>query len=153
MNRQKQQDPLSNLTSLHGQIDTMFRGLLGPMDNLHAMPDVDIYTENDMALIVEVHAAGFREEDLTINVSDNVLEIRGQRLSADDTSRQKRNYMVRESVTDFYRSIALPRQADTDHIEANFENGVLRVVVPYRDKPAPQTVAIRTGTRKKAAKK
>jgi len=54
--------------------------------------------------------------------------------------------MVRESHESFYRSIQLPKVADGDHVAAHFDNGVLKVTVPFKELPTPKKVAISGGT-------
>ncbi|MBX6334496.1 Hsp20/alpha crystallin family protein, partial [Candidatus Saccharibacteria bacterium] len=61
---------------------------------------------------------------------------------------KKRKYMVRESHATFYRSIALPKTADADKVEAHFENGVLEVRIPLKELPSPKRVAISEGKKK-----
>lgn len=34
------------------------------------------------------------------------------------------------------------READDDHVQATFENGVLKITVPFRELPSPKKVAI-----------
>jgi HSP20 family protein len=53
-----------------------------------------------------------------------------------------KQYVVRESSSSLYRSIALPEQADEEHISASFANGTLKVVVPFKELPAPKRVPI-----------
>jgi hypothetical protein len=53
--------------------------------------------------------------------------------------------MVRGSSTSFYRRIFLPERADGSHIDARFEDGVLKVVIPFRELPSPETIAINSG--------
>jgi HSP20 family protein len=53
--------------------------------------------------------------------------------------------MVQESTSSFYRRMALPRQADGDKVDAQFDNGVLKVIVPFKELPKPKKVAIKSG--------
>jgi HSP20 family protein len=111
---------------------------------------MDIYSEDDKQLVVEVHAPGFTKDDVDINVHNGVLEIRGERHETEeDKKNRKRNYMVRESHASFYRSIALPKYADGDHVDAQFDNGVLKVTVPFKDIPKPKKITITAGKNKK----
>lgn len=52
---------------------------------------------------------------------------------------------MRESSTSYYRRIELPEMADEEGVTAHFENGVLRVTVPYKALPSPRKVAISSG--------
>jgi HSP20 family protein len=62
--------------------------------------------------------------------------------------------MVRESHASFYRSVALPKHADADNVSADFEGGVLKVTVPFKELPQPKKVTIgATAKAEKADKK
>lgn len=95
-----------------------------------SMPSVDIYSEDDNHMVIEMHAPGFSENDLTINVRNGVLEIRGESKSALDNKDKKRSYLMRESYASFARRVVLPEAANADNISAELEKGVLRVNVP-----------------------
>jgi HSP20 family protein len=142
-------DPFSGLTSMHSQLDDMFNSFFGGagMQRPVAAPAMDVYTEDDKALVAEVQAPGFTKDDIEVNVHDGVLEIKGEKHASKEEGKEKegRNYMVRESHHSFYRSIALPRIADGDHVAAQFDNGVLKVTVPLKELPSPKKVAISDG--------
>lgn len=150
-------DPFAGLTNLHSQLDDMFNSFFSmPMlsDNVRSVPAMDVYTEDDKQLVSEIHAPGFTADDLHIDVNNGVLEIRGEKHDKEEEDksagqRSKRNYMVRESHTSFYRSIVLPKHADADNIQADFKDGVLKVVVPFKELPQPKKIAISSGKKEK----
>ena len=148
MNLVRWNDPFSGLTSLHSQLDDMFNGLLSSTPSATA-PAIDIYTEDNKNLVAEVQVPGFDKDDVEVNVNNNVLEIKGERSEKSEEKDKKRSYMLRESHTSFYRSIALPKHADADHVTAGFENGVLKVIVPFKELPQPKRIAIAAGHTKK----
>jgi HSP20 family protein len=127
-------DPLRGISSLQRQMDDMFDNLMSrnwPMA-LGNMPTMDVYTEDDKQLIAEVHAPGFGREDIEISVNEGVLEIKGEKHAKEEDSKKK-SYMM------------LPKHADADKIDAEFNNGVLKVIVPFKDLPKPKKVAIKSG--------
>lgn len=111
---------------------------------------MDIYNEDDKQLVAEVQAPGFDKDDVEVNVHNGVLEIKGEKHEKEEDKKgSKRSYMVRESHASFYRSIALPKYADADHVDAHFDNGVLKVTVPFKELPKPKKIAISAGSKKK----
>ena len=46
----------------------------------------------------------------------------------------------------FRRTLVLPKNVDTDKVEASYQAGVLEVVVPKLAKAQPRTIDIRTVT-------
>jgi HSP20 family protein len=105
-------------------------------------PAVDIY-ESELHYDLYVDLPGVKPDGVTIEMLDEKLVIKGSRSAvacgdAVKTHRQER------ALGAFSRSIRLPKQLDADKIEAHFENGVLRVVLPKQPKPSPRTIEIKT---------
>jgi HSP20 family protein len=143
-------DPFAGLTSLHSQLDDMFNTFFAnaPAASSGTMPGMDIYTEDDKDLVAEIHAPGFDKDDIEINVHEGVLEIKGEKHQKDEDKGKKRSYMMRESHASFYRSVALPKGADAGNVKAHFDNGVLKVRVPFKELPKPKKIAISSGKKK-----
>lgn len=142
-------DPFAGLTSMHSQLDDMFNNFFASAPATHNFSAMDVYTEDDKTLVAEVQAPGFNKDDIEVNVHNGMLEIKGEKHDKEEEgSQKKRNYMVRESHASFYRSVALPKTADGDKIEAHFDNGVLHVRVPLKELPAPKRVSISEGKKK-----
>ncbi len=91
------------------------------------MPKVDIAALEDR-IIVFVELPGLAAEDLDITMVDNVLTIQGERRLPEGISEVQ--YLRRECpVGRFRRSIIVPEYVDSEDIEAEYENGVLRVTL------------------------
>lgn len=133
-------NPLAELDALQKQLfgDDFFTASRGV-----ALPTTDVYTEGDSRLVVEAHLPNFDENDITINMDEGALIVQAERRQKEEDTNKK--YMVRESSSSFYRRISLPERADEDNIQANFADGVLRVVVPFKELPSPKKIAINAG--------
>lgn len=140
-------DPFASLGSGRSPLDDLFSGFWGTnvQGSRQGIPAMDVYTEDDKALVVDLQAPGFTKDDITLNVHDGVLEIKGERHEKTEDDKKNRNYMVRETHESFYRSIALPKVADTDNVAAHFDNGILKVTVPFKELPAPKQINIAAG--------
>jgi HSP20 family protein len=90
---------------------------------------------------------GIYEKEVSVDVHDGTLAISAEHQEKDE--QKGRKYLVRESSTSFYRSVALPKQANPDAVKAHFARGVLKVTVPFRELPKPIKVAIESGEKKK----
>lgn len=111
------------------------------------MPTTDVYTEEgDTALVIEAHLPNFDEQDISVEMDKGVLVIRGEHREREEDS--KKRYVMRESSTTLYRSIALPENAQEDAITADFRNGVLTVRVPFAEPAAPKRISIGSGSTK-----
>jgi HSP20 family protein len=143
-------DPFAGLTSLHGQLDDMFNNFFTGLPAVQmpqaAMPAMDIYNEDDKALVAEVQVPGFKKDDVDVSVHNGVLEIKGEKHEKEEDKQGKnRSYMLRESHASFYRRLRLPEYADEEHVDAKFDGGVLKVTIPFKDLPKPKKVAITEG--------
>jgi HSP20 family protein len=151
MNLVRWNDPFSGLTSMHSQLDDLFNNFFSAAPSSQSVPAMDVYTEDDKNMVAEVQIPGFDKDDVEVNVHNGILEIKGERheKEEDKGKDKKRSYMMRESHASFYRSIALPKYADADNVTADFENGLLKVRVPFKELPAPKRITISAGTKKK----
>ena len=88
-------------------------------------PAADVYETAD-EFVVEVEAPGFDEKELSIEVSDHTLAIKGSHSGAKEE--KQRAFALHERLErEFERRFILPRQADTEHVKAVFSKGVLEV--------------------------
>ena len=149
-------DPFAGLTNLHSQLDDIFNSMLGnmpQMPSLQSAPAMDVYTEDDKQLVAEVHAPGFDKNDIDVSVHNGMLEIKGEKSAKVEDQGKKRSYMMHESHASFYRRIALPDYADADHVDAQFNDGVLKVTVPFKEQPKPKKITIGGNGSKASPKK
>ena len=91
-------------------------------------PPVD-FEDKDDEVVVVAELPGFDEDDVTIEVMDNRLILRGQK-DLENEERGSNYYRLERGVTEFTRVIPLPPGIDADNARAKFKNGLLRVVLP-----------------------
>jgi HSP20 family protein len=109
-----------------------------------AKPALNIL-ENENSYGIELAAPGFEKQDFEIAIENNQLIISAEK--SEEKKEESITYTLREFVaTSFKRKFTLPEnQVNEDAIEANYENGVLKVLLPKREeaKPkAPKQIAI-----------
>jgi HSP20 family protein len=88
---------------------------------------------------VEMAAPGMNKEDFKVELDGNLLTISSEKKETNEVKDGER-YSRREfSYQSFQRSFQLPKEVvDTDKIEAKYENGVLRLVVPKKEEAKPR---------------
>ncbi len=94
------------------------------------VPAVNI-SETDGFYHIELAAPGLKKEDFKLNLDRDVLTISAEKQNEqmeNDKKYNKREY----SYTSFVRSFTLPDSADDDGIEAEYNDGVLRINVAKR---------------------
>jgi HSP20 family protein len=147
-------DPFGNL-ELFGAWAPFWEGgrpsrLLGLMDELMgerrrplgtAVPPMDV-TEAEDHYLVTAELPGVRKDDLTVELQEGVLSIRGEKKSEREDPNQKGRWLERSFGT-FSRSFTLPSDANTERLDARFEDGVLRLRIEKKPEAKPKTIAIK----------
>ena len=89
-------------------------------------PPTDVF-ETDDAIIVRVEIGGMHDDEFDVELQGHILSIRGMR---QDTSEQRAYHQVEIRYGEFYIEIHLPAAIDAKGVEAEYENGFLRVDLP-----------------------
>jgi HSP20 family protein len=123
--------------SLQREIDRLFEdfgrgfpgfGMMRGEGARELMPAIDV-TETDGQIEITAELPGLEEKDVQVDVSDNVLTIRGEKKNEKE-DKQKDYHMVERSYGSFYRAFELPPGVDAEKIQASISKGVLKVTVP-----------------------
>ena len=93
----------------------------------------DIYEENNNYHI-EVDIPGFDKKDISVEVKDGYLIISAVKNNEVEDKDSKRNYIRRERVYGKYERSFYVGDLDEDKINAEFNNGMLKIVVPKKEK-------------------
>ena len=116
-------------------------GRMAGMDLLRT-PEADVLETRD-AIRVMVELPGVPSEAIDVNLEDNVLTISGEKEEqtqrADD---EHRWHLSERRYGRFSRSFVLPREVDTDRIQAAFNNGILTVTVPKSERAKPRRIEV-----------
>lgn len=132
-------------SDLFNEWDQLFKQTpgLSVYDEREFAPPTDV-SETEDCYMVSIDLPGLKTEDIKIEVTDNVLNVSGERKSEskfDDgqTHRVERSYGL------FKRSFALPKAVGTEGIEAHYENGVLDVRLPKTKLAQSRKIEIQSG--------
>jgi len=141
-------DPFHELTALQSEVNRLFsRAGAGEVaDRQSWTPSVDVI-ETDDAIKLKAELAGMDPDDIGIELQDNVLTVTGERKFEEEVKEDK-YYRIERRYGGFSRSIALPQTADEEKIEANYQNGVLEVVIPKAEIAKPKKISVAVGESK-----
>ena len=128
------------------ELDSMERRMRRTFEQLGfaptLLPAADIY-ETDDEIVVELEVPGFEEKGLGVEVFDHQLVVKGQRVEAKEQEKDEKTFQLRERLErKFERRFVLPVEADTKHVKAKFEKGVLEVHTPKRALLKPHKIEI-----------
>jgi len=93
------------------------------MSNYSPLSDV---IENDDSFNVELMLPGLDKKDIQMKVDHDVLSIEAERKKEEKTKYNR----VESYFGKYKKSFTLPDNVDVDNINAQYENGVLKVVIP-----------------------
>ncbi len=102
---------------------------------------IEMYEKEDK-VVVRAEIPGMKKEDIDISVDGDMLTIRGERKSESEVKNED-YYRCELSYGRFSRSIALPSKVRPDKVEADYENGVLEIMLPKASEAKPKKVAIK----------
>lgn len=106
---------------------------------LRFTPTVDIF-ENDNVITLLADMPGVTADGLEIDLRDNILTLEG-----DVTPFEKQdesNVIVEFEVGKYWRQFTLTEMIDQSKIEANLNNGVLRLNLPKVEKAQPRKIKV-----------
>lgn len=104
-------------------------------------PAVDIF-ENDKEIVLLADMPGVQAKALNIDLRDNTLTLDGgvepfEGAGEDDV-------MIEFEVGKYYRQFSLSEVIDQEKIDAQLNDGVLRLTLPKVEKATPRTITVQT---------
>ena len=129
--------------------DRLTQQLLGTTSRPAVMP-MDAWREGDR-FVIEFDLPGVAKETIDLDVERNVLTVRAERVARNGDWEMLATERPRGA---FSRQLVLGDNLDLDRIEASYDAGVLRLVVPVAEKAKPRKIEIggdATTTRSRAA--
>ena len=135
------------LTEMEGVRNEMDRALSGFRGRTHlkadsgVFPALNVIEESDR-ILVNMELPGVKPEDIDISVEGNTLNLRGER-KRDEL--ENVTYHRRERPEGrFHKALTLPVEINHEAVEAKFELGVLKLVLPKAEDAKPRKIPVRT---------
>jgi len=104
-------------------------------------PTVDI-SETKNELLVKAELPGLDAKDIQVNISGDVLTIKGEKKKEEEEKDEHHHYVERYYGS-FERSIKLPVNVKTEKVDAIFDKGVLKVMLPKTEEAKKKEIKIR----------
>ncbi len=126
------------------EFDRAMNRILGDLYPARAeYPPVNLWTgKDDMVLTAEL--PGIEPEDLDISVHENVVGLSYAPREKPQQPQEGVTYHRRECAhAGFSRSWRLPFEVDPDKVEAQLENGVLKLTLPQSEASKPKKIEIK----------
>ena len=132
-------DPVEEMGMIQQRMDKMFKDAFkrlsreekelagGKKESFE--PNMDL-KETKAEYIISMDLPGMNKEEINISLKDHLLTISGERKSESKQEGEK-FFQEEQNYGFFSRSVNLPDDANLDNINAEYKNGVLKVII-YR---------------------
>ncbi|MGD9563054.1 MAG: Hsp20 family protein [Pyrinomonadaceae bacterium] len=101
-------------------------------------------TETDGTIDVSAAVPGFKPKEIEISVEDNQLILSGKTEKRKEREDENVVYTDWESNR-FFRQLTLPSAVDTDNVEAELKDGILRLSLTKASTDEPKRIAVKAG--------
>jgi len=132
--------PFALMREFTDEMDRLFKG--APGEGLAAWTPVVDITRCNGNLVVTAELPGLKKEEVKVEMTEDALVIVGERKREHKTDHEGYHREER-SYGKFYRSIPLPKEAKTELVKAEMNEGILKVTVPVAEaKPKAREIPI-----------
>ena len=138
--------PMLIRTDPFRELDRFASQVFGTTARPTAMP-MDAWREGE-SFVIEFDLPGVSRESIDIDVERNVLTVRAERVAGNGDWQRLASERVHGQ---FSRQLVLGDNLDLDRIDASYDNGVLRLVVPVAEKAKPRKIQLQGGETKAQA--
>jgi HSP20 family protein len=118
-------------------LDRLAQQVLGTTTRPAVMP-MDAWREGDR-FVIEMDLPGVARDTIDVDVERNVLTVTAERLARNGDWEM---LAAERSRGRFSRQLVLGDNLDLEHIEADYADGVLRLVVPVAEKAKPRKIRV-----------
>ncbi len=140
-------EPVREMMTLREAMDRLFDDAFTRPLNLRdggwSAPAIDMYQTDD-DVVVKAALPGFKSDEVQINVTGDMLTLKGEMKHEEDTQDKDKAWHIREQRwSSFERSITLPTDVKADKASADFEDGILTITLPKAEEVKPKTITVK----------
>ena len=139
-------DPFRDLNMLQDRMNRLFDnagrtwGNDEPSASTTWSPAVDIF-ETEGEIVVKAELPGMERKDITLNLENNVLTLRGDRRFEKET-KDDNYHRIERSYGGFSRAFTIPTSVDDDKIRADYKDGILKIALPKKEQVKAKQIKI-----------
>jgi HSP20 family protein len=123
------------------ELDRVAQQVFGTAARPAVMP-MDAYRDGE-TFVAHFDLPGVRSESIDLQVERNVLTIRAERPAVNSGPEEKRELVVAERPAGvFTRQLFLGETLDTEHIAADYTDGVLTLRIPVAERAKPKRISV-----------
>lgn len=144
-------NPLRELENMHRRLSSVFdlaptttNGIRNNDEQVTVSewsPLVDII-EDEKEYLISAELPGVKKDEVKVTVENGNLNVSGERRFAKE-DKGTRYHRVERFYGNFLRSFALPDDADTNKVKADFKDGVLTVRIAKSEEARPKQIEVK----------
>jgi HSP20 family protein len=145
-------DPFREFSTLQDRMNRLFRESYGPeardesLTTSQFAPPVDVY-EDEHNVVLKVEVPGIDEKDIDVRVENNVLTVHGER-KVEKEEKEENFRRIERQYGSFTRTFTLPSTVDAEKIQADYDKGILKIVLPKKAEAKPKSIKVNVGSQK-----
>ena len=148
-------EPLREFSTMQNRINHMnrlFRESYSPEAPEEALtttsfaPPVDIY-EDEHNITLKLDVPGIDEKDIDVRIDNNTLTVHGER-KIEKEEKEENFRRVERQYGSFTRSFTLPSSVDPGQVNANYDNGVLKIKLAKKAEAKPKQIKVNVAAEK-----
>jgi len=138
--------PIREVAALQNRVNNLFQdfgGLTPETETVAAasfVPAVDIY-ENGEKVVLKLELPGVTKEDVDVRIENQTLTVRGER-KFEAEEKEENFHRIERRYGSFFRSFSLPTTVATEHVDAKFDAGVLKLELKKKASAQPRQIKI-----------
>ena len=139
-------DPFREVQTLQNRMNALFRDFNesdSALTTASFVPPVDIY-EDDKKVLLKLEVPGMDEKDLDVSVENNTLTVRGER-KFEKEEKEENFHRIERRYGSFFRAFTLPSTVDTEHVKADYHNGILKLELSKKPEAQPKQIKVNVG--------
>src|SRR2546426_5374296 len=142
-------DPFREFTTLQDRMNRLLRDSFGSesqeaLASTSFAPAVDVY-EDEHNVTLKIEVPGIDEKDIDVQIENNTLVVHGER-KFEKEEKEENFRRVERQYGSFTRSFTLPNTVDTDHAQAQYDKGILKVQLAKKAEAKPKQIKVNVGS-------
>ena len=136
-------DPFREVVTMQNRLNSLFSDMndgASPLTTAAYVPAVDIY-EDDKKVMLKLEVPGIDEKDLDVSVENNTLTVKGER-KFEAEEKEENFHRIERRYGSFFRAFTLPSTVDTEHVQAKYNAGVLKLELLKKPEAQPKQIKI-----------
>jgi len=134
------------ISSLRREMDNLWNRFFGETPLARRLteewwPSVDLSETKD-SFIIKAELPGLDAKDVEVSISGNVLTLKGEK-KKEEEEKDEHHYRAERYYGSFHRTFQLPTNVKAEKIEATFEKGVLKVMLPKVEEAKKKPIEVK----------